>query len=737
MEEMERPDDEGDKGLVRYWRTEINLATKREERWRKSAKDVLKRYRGDFGTEALEKLSRGPKFNILYSNTEVLRPALYSRTPTPDIRPRWNDTPIPAVKGAARVLERGTLYTMDVYDFDGMMSNLIVDYVLPGRAVARVRYEPQGKGPLDYPKVCYETVNWEDFRHGAGRTWDEVTWVAFKHLKTRDEAKELWGPKAKGLKLDHSPDDIDGRDEMMDPLKRVTVWEVWNKNKREIAFLAIDGGNDVVLDRVTDDPLRLDQFFPVPRPLLSIESTHTLEPEPEFYQYKSLADELEEITARIQALVKAIKARGGYNGILGTDLSQILGAAENDLVPLENATALASTGSKLSDSIWMWPIETLVNVVENLYKRRADVIQSIYEVTGISDVLRGSTDPNETATAQNIKAQFGSQRLNRRQREVQRFVRDLLRLGCEIMGAQFEPQALTAMTGIPVDPQMMQILRSDVGMSFVIDIETDSTISEDLLLSTQRAGEFVTGMGSFLQAIMPLVQTGAMPQTAAVEMVKSYAQRFKMGKGVEDAIDQMGQQQPPQGPSKEQLEAQAKEKELALKDKEITGKLGIEGQKVQIEQQRLMLDAQTAAKAQQREDARFNIDAEGLNHQRAMDSERLNFERENSEKSREFEGQKFAFTKRSHELGRRDAMGGNPDFAPDMLEEDMKNMEAILQAFQTSQAEQTQQFMAGIQAMMQQLAQGQQQLAAAMLAPKQIVYENGRPVGSRPMGTMQ
>lgn len=726
--------------LAAYWRTEIHFAQKREEKWRKAAAQVIKTYKGDMKTDEDDKLRGAPSFNILYSNTETLKPALYSKTPTPDIRQRWADIPNPVHKEAARVLERAIAYFMDTQDFDGIMAAAVSDYVLPGRAVTRVKYEPEVEETeegdvIKSQEVCWESVHWKDFLHGPGRNWDEIGWTAFRQIYDRDELDRKFGARAKGMKLDYTPEGVDGEKEENDALKRATVWEIHDKSKNEILFVAIDS-NLRLLKQEKGNPLRFDDFWCVPRPMLSIETTDDLVPEPEYLQYESLASELEEVTKRIQALVKGIKARGGYNGVLKDDLANILQAGENDLVPLDNAVALSASGAKLGDNIWMWPIGEQVAVVENLYKRRADIIQSIYELTGISDIVRGSSDPNETATAQSIKAQFGSQRLNRRQREVQRYARDLIRLGCEVIGSQFTPETLSAMTGLQVGPEIMAILRSDLTMSFVIDIETDSTISEDILMAQQRAGEFAQGMGTFLQAVMPLVQTGALPQPAAVEMVKSYAQKFKMGKGVEDAIDQMGAQPPQQGPSKEQIDAEVKKQELALKDKEITGKLTLESERVNIEKQKLGLDAYSMQLANQRDDARFNMEAQGMQHQQNMDGQRFAFERENADRSHELEGKRFAYTQRSGELARRDANMGNPDFAPDMLEEDMKNMEAILQAFQASQVEQTQQFMAGIQAMMQQIAQGQQMLAQAISAPKRIVYENGRPVGSEPV-TMQ
>ena len=67
---------------------------------------------------------------------------------------------------------------------------------------------------------------------------------------------------------------------------------------------------------------------------------------------------------------------------------------------------------------------------------------------GISDILRGSTNASETATAQQIKSQWGSMRLKRIQADVANFIRDLIRLQAEIIGEQFQPETLKSMTGL-------------------------------------------------------------------------------------------------------------------------------------------------------------------------------------------------------------------------------------------------------------------------------------------------
>lgn len=711
-QQYDAPDEKSVQSLLRYWRTEINLARKREESWRKDAMKVVDLYRGEAGDDKVEP---GNSFNILYSNTETLKPSLYARTPTPDIRQRWSDQPMPVVKDAARVLERAITYTMDVYDFDAVMNGVVSDYVLPGRAVMRLRYEPEIEGEtLGYQKVCFEAVNWQDYIHGPGRTRDEVEWEGFRHRLTQEQAVDMFGDAARNLKLDYVPEGIDEKKtDQADALKRATIWEIWDKRKREVLFITISD-KPALLQRDDDEPLRLDQFFCTPRPLISVESTDDLTPIPEYMQYKSLARELEEVTKRLQAINKAIKVRGGYPGALQDDIQSILSSRENELTPMEAANQMMNSPGKLADMIWMWPIETMAAVQQQQYLRRQDIIQSIYELTGISDIVRGSSDPNETATAQSIKAQFGSQRLNKRQREVQRFARDAIRLGCEIIGAQFTPENLTAMTGIQVTDEIMQILRDDLTLSFVIDIETDSTIAEDLQLSQQRSGEFAQGMGSFLQAVMPLVQQQALPAEAAMEMVKGFAQGFKMPRAVSDALDQMGQQPPQQQPSEAQVKAQ------------------VEGQKLQADQAIKQGEQQLALRRQEFDERMAFEDLNIRRQQAGMEEQKYNSEAYFRDREIGLQEGQIAQSRRQFELGRRDSAlsTGLEGFEADPFEEEMKSIEAIIESNNQSQQQQT----AMIAEALARLADSMQSLAQAQMAPRELVRDqSGRPVGSRVM----
>jgi len=582
---------EGDAGLVRLWLEAIALSEKTEEDWRKRASDAIDIYRD------AEKDRKAKRFNILHTNTETLAPALYNSVPTPDVRPRYM-AGNPLDKQVAQVIERALSFSIDTYDFNSVMEDAVKDRLLPGRAVSRVRYEPKfdDQGNVAYEAVTCEPVEWADFRIGPARVWSKTPWIAFRHYLTREQVMALNEKIGATIPLDSRVDGLkkdDDDNRTPDVFKRLAVWEIWDKEAKEILFIAPSYKLGPL--KKDPDPLGLEGFFCIPRPMLAIETPDTQVPIEPFRIYKDQAEELDLVTRRITAITRVMKVRGIYASPMANAFSQMSSAKDGDFVPADNIEQFMQGG--LDNAIWQWPIEVASAVLERLYLARDQIKATIFEITGVADVMRGQTDSNETLGAQQLKAQWGSLRLQKQQGDVQRYARDLLRLKAEIICTKFGAQTLSMISGIQVTPEMEQILRSDLMRAYRIDIETDSTIQADVQKAQQQAGQFIQGAGTFFQAIGPAVQTGAMPPDVAIKLFMGLARPFKLGKQAEDALDKWEQettakleqqkQQPPQEPPpdpavvKAQMDMQAKQAELQ--------------QSGQIEGQRLQMEAQVKA----------------------------------------------------------------------------------------------------------------------------------------------
>ena len=276
------------------------------------------------------------------------------------------------------------------------------------------------------------------------------------------------------------------------------------------------------------------------------------------------------------------------------ELDGLENLGDGEFVASEGAMALLGQGKALDAAIWTMPIERIIQVVRELAAQREEIKQTIYEITGIADIMRGATKATETLGAQQLKAQWGSLRVQKMQKDVQRFIRDILRLKCEIIASKYTVETLSYIAGEQVRPEIMQMLRGDLQRSYAIDIETDSTIRGDMARSQQNMSQFLNGVAQYAKSIGPLIQQGVVPQDLALVLFDSFARQFKLGKAVEDKIgeyiEQAGQQQKqPEDAQRKQEEQEAKAINrqsaiLDLQDKQISnakGQAEVEGQQIE------------------------------------------------------------------------------------------------------------------------------------------------------------
>ncbi|MBL4680866.1 MAG: hypothetical protein JKY88_09105 [Pseudomonadales bacterium] len=538
---MDKAEDSSDyDNLAKQWHEAIGLSGKRQKVWEHKGKMVVDRYRDDRPEADTSK-----KFNILWSNVETLKPSLYSQQPKPQVTRRYKDKD-PIGRAASEILERALEYGIDAYDFDSVMNSCVQDYLLPGRATARVKYVPtygdtEGEGEEAFSPVVYEEavcdyIFWKDFRHGPGRRWEEVTWIAFRSFLSKDELKKRFGKKAAKVEFDYKPDDIGEDDEQF---KKAIVWEIWDKTSKKVLWLA-SSMSDKLLDR-TDPPLNLHGFFPCPRPLFSLVTNDSLTPVPDFVEYQDQADELDEMSGRIGALVKALKVVGVYAGEAPEIARMLSDANDNQLIPVDNWAMFAEKGGVRGMIDW-FPIEQVGNVLLGLYQARDKTKQELYEITGLSDIIRGASDAKETATAQRIKGQFASMRLGDRQKQVAIFARDILRLKAEVVCELFQVETLQMMTGAQHSKeewgQIVELLRNDPLRTYRIDIETESTVKVDDEAEKASRLEFVTTIGEFLAQAVPFVAENQSMTPLVSEMLLFAIRGFKVGRQLEGAFEE-------------------------------------------------------------------------------------------------------------------------------------------------------------------------------------------------------
>lgn len=648
--EFESKSDVADNGpeLVRYWLAQFEAANKCEKEWRKRAREAVERYNGE----------KNQAFNILRSNVTTLRPSMYNSAPIPDIRRRHGDQD-PAAKMASQILERCVSLTFDDDAWDRAITLTVQDMLVPGRGVLWARFDPTIEQstatesenvvnitPVDVvtgARVWFEHVKWDELRFSPVSEWDRCEWLRREHHMSLEQLIELIGDEEKANRVPRDltiegmpqPRVTDGaQPNLPDTATRARVWEVWDKTDRRVVHIAENFAEGPL--RVESDPLGLVDFWPIPTPLYASIDGDSMVPVEDYRAYREQAIELDTITQRIASIVECIKYRGVYADVLNA-MGSVMRAKDGEFVPIDNFASLAAQYGQgklpsLDDYIWVAPIEEAARVLAQLYVAREQTKQIIYEITGISDVQRGASNPNETLGAQEIKLQFGSTKTADRQRRVQRLARNCTRIIAELLAEHVPVNVLAEMSGVDlVDPvygdlsqPVAELLTSDQLRFFRIDIETDSTIADDVGAQHQQMAQFVQGLGQFIQSVGPAVQSGYMTVDVAIDLIAAFARRFKLGKQAEDALERWAQtakesQQQQQDPMPEEIAPVGKSpEELAMEQSKLQAEMGLKQAELELKRQQATADVQLREREIALKEQQAGVDAAKSNQDIAL-----------------------------------------------------------------------------------------------------------------------
>lgn len=697
------------------WIERIRASEKREESWKSNAEAAERAYVCD-NTEG-----DTPQFNILHSNVETIVPSIYNSTPVPDIRPRnvtkkpeqepqqqgMPQPPMPQPgmppmpmgkyeidKLVSEVYERVITLEIDDNRLDAEIEACAQDAFMAGRGVVRVKFDAEinespaegAEGPVAQSvtdeALLFENVSWRDYREGPAKRWRDVPWVAYRHCINREELEKLQNPDYKGD--DESAVETSDEDDE-------DIWEIWCKETGRVYFVVDASG--MVLD-IKEDPLGLSGFFPQGEPVQPITATGKRTPVCPYTVYKTLAEELDRTTTRINAIMKGLKVRGMISGDAASieDLAQ---AEDNTITVVANLENLAATGG-LEKAVMWWPIDQAIKVLQQLYLQRDQTKQAIYEITGISDIVRGASSAQETLGAQQIKTQWGSLRIKKMQRLIERQVRDLFVISAEIISQKFSIPTLEKMTGLQIPPEAMAVFNAPLD-NYRINVESDSTIRADLSRNRSEMSEFLRGTSEFFGTLAPLVQQNPSAAQPVAEIYGSFARQFNLGKSAEDALEGLvdmakaSAKNPPPNP-----EAEARKAEMELKAKE-------------------MQSAEDAKKAElmlkkQDSEGKLAIDRDRL----ALDAQVLEFEKG----TKRLEVQSKANEAAGTMAAGGDVLNGMVSTAFSGVLEEIRggNMQLAEMLLQIAKS----------------VSDGNAQIVAAMQAPKELIRdENGRPVGVR------
>jgi len=246
--------------------------------------------------------------------------------------------------------------------------------------------------------------------------------------------------------------------------------------------------------------------------------------------YKDQLEEINEITARVSALTEGLRLRGFYPAgasEIGDAVQAAVKMADDNqvLIPISNWAAFGGPGGK--DIIIWLPLDMVAKTILQLIELRGQLIEDVYQITGLSDIMRGQTDPNETKGAQDLKAQYGSVRVRDRQDELIRIARDVTRITTEIMAENFKAKTLMEMSqlDIPTNEDIAQQVTALKAQAQQIaqQIEQAKADPEIQQMAAQNPEKAQEVMGQAQQQIASIEgQIGELGEKPTVEEMMSF-----------------------------------------------------------------------------------------------------------------------------------------------------------------------------------------------------------------------
>jgi len=632
-----------DPGVQRY--LDVMSTYDREfKRWEGRVEKIIKRYRDD----RMQTTSQS-HYNILWSNVQTLKAATFSRMPKADVSRRFKDND-PVGRVASMLLERALDFEIThSNDFEETLTACVYDRFLGGRGSSWIRYEPvietmesesvesiseddiddRDNEYLDIETTPVDYVHWKDFGHEVARSWDEVTMVWRKVYMTRGMLRDRFPDWADKIPLDSSPDDQKMK-QTEGVGKRALIVELWNKETKKVCWLSISLGK--VIDE-RDDPLGIEGFWPCPKPLFATMTNETLVPVPDFTLYQDQAGELDVLTDRIQGLINALKVRGVYDAST-PELARLFTEGDNNtLIPVKNYSSFSEKGG-MNGAISLVDIRPIAEALGQAYQAMGQVKQQIYDITGISDIIRGASVASETATAQQIKGQYATLRLKTFQDDVAKFASAILKIKAQIICQHFQPETIVKIGGAaqmsPTDqqmiPQAIELLKNNPMRTFRVEVLADSMLLANEQQEKADRVEFLQATGAFIEKAVQGAQAAPQLTPLLMDLLKFGVTGFRVGRSLEGEFDALADQQkedarqkqqnpqPPQpnpevikaqgeqqkaqadmqmAQAKMQQEAQLEQVKIQLAQQETTTKAQMEAQRLEFEKWKAQLDNDT------------------------------------------------------------------------------------------------------------------------------------------------
>lgn len=557
-------------GQYKRWNAEFQAARPTIKKWHKDGDKVVREFLGrnrnspDEG--GIEELNY--RLNLFHSNVTTLMAMLYGNTPKVEVSRTFSDAQDDVGRVAGEMASR--ILNQDIQNPGAsciaVLRQALEDRLLPGMGSARCRYDYTSKTEetpaildpetqeelapaVTETKVTDEWVDiiythWKDQLWSPTRTYAELRWKAYRSYLDYDQLVKRFGEEVAreipmGGKGKFDPTDTDAKDGEEQAQQQAEIWEIWNKTERNVVWYC-EGYNKIL--ETEEDPLELEQFWPDPPPMIANTTTSKWIPRSDYAIAQDLYIQINELETRISILTRACKLVGVYDKKQEGIKRVFNEGLENDLIPVDNWAAFAEAGGVKGVIDWI-PLEEVAKVITILTEKQSQKVQQLYEVTGMSDILRGAAQKYEAAATSKAKDKFASIRVQALQDEFARFASDLQQIKLEIMSKHFEPYCFIQQSNIENTPDAqyadaaVELLKDYKNARWRVKIRPETLAMADYAQMKSDRVEYITGLSTFMQSAAPLVQLDKKIVPTLLRLLQWGLAGFKGSNEIEGVMD--------------------------------------------------------------------------------------------------------------------------------------------------------------------------------------------------------
>jgi len=564
------------KKLANQWLSRIKEEQHKHKKFRDRAKKALEIYENDLSFTNDDELDKKKKvyFPVFRSVVDVQLGALTSKMPQARLTKEFE---MQQQSQLCEKLEKAVNYFIEKGNMQSEVYQSAEDYLTAGVGGMKVVYDAtyieqpktiqaadaygvlqtyeleETEEVLQSETLVAERFTWKGFGWQPGNErWTDVDWCYWENTFTVSEFEDKWGVTPSKVADGKKGENTD----------TVTVYEIWDKSEEERLFIC--DCHDDVLDR-DENPLNTDYFYPCAEPMWFGLADDELTPCPEFHFWDALHTRIQQLSEREGNLIKRYKDLNFYDENAFKEAVQIEDAIDGDNLPIDLKAYQVGDGVPDIRKLFMAKDNTTTGTTLAMVKENiSEGLSRIYQITGIGDIMQAASDPNETATAQNLKHSWGSARLSAKRFCIENHIRGTIEVMTNTMVKTFEPESIAMAAGEMLTPE--EVAELQASDEYHIDVETLSTLSIDKDRDQQNTIDMVN---TFTQLFNP--QNGV-PQPLQLNLATTLTETFVNGRDVKETVDtlpqyfnQMQQLQQALQQAQEQL-AQTQQQNIAMAD---------------------------------------------------------------------------------------------------------------------------------------------------------------------------